>query len=213
MKTSRIPISAIIFDAGDILVHKIPDDQIKIWNEFFASSCNSKIDYQDYFDQLYNEVRTLGSDSKLDNVSFNLSSDPKFKISLIEEYEIKKWWKNPDPLLFDTISKLWQIGYKIGILTDSALPSTTIREILSQISPYVHQIVSSRDVGVMKPHKQMYSKILSILETQPNKALFIAHDPDEINGALESGLFCENYELIGDLNNLLEILQRKYILA
>ena len=64
----------------------------------------------------------------------------------------------------------------------------------------------------MKPHKQMYSEILLTLEIPPNKALFIAHDPDEINGALESGLFCENYELIGDLNKLLELIQRKYIL-
>jgi FMN phosphatase YigB (HAD superfamily) len=213
METSRIPISAIIFDAGDILVHKIPDDQVKVWNEFLTRSYNSKIDRQKYFTQLYEKVRTFGSDSKSEHVSLNLSAGPEFKISLIEEYEIEKWWKNPDPRLFETISKLWQIGYKIGILTDSALSSTTIRKILSKISPYVQQIVSSRDIGVMKPQKRMYSRILSTLETPPNKALFIAHDPDEINGALESGLFCENYELIGDLNKLLEVIQRKYILA
>jgi len=59
----------------------------------------------------------------------------------------------------------------------------------------------------------MYSRILSTLNIQPNKALFIAHDPEEIKGALTSGLLCENFELIDDLNNLLEMIQRKYILA
>ncbi len=213
MESSRIPISAIIFDAGDVLVHKIPDDQVKVWNEFLTRFNNSRIDPQEYFVQLYEKVRTLGTDFDSKHVSSNLSAETAVKTSLIEEYEILKWWKNPDPLLVRTISKLWQIGYKIGILTDSALSSTTIREVLFQISPYVHQIVSSRDVGVMKPQKQMYSKILLTLETPPNKALFIAHDPDEIEGALESGLFCENFKLIGDLNKLLEVIQRKYILV
>ncbi|UCG02503.1 MAG: HAD family hydrolase [Candidatus Heimdallarchaeota archaeon] len=212
METSRIPISAIIFDAGDVLVHKIPNDQVKVWNEFLVHFNNSKIDPQICFAELYEKVRTLGSDFKFKHVSLNLIG-PEIEISLIEEYEIQKWWQNPDPHLVKMVSKLEIIGYKIGILTDSALPSTKIRKVLFQISPFINQIVSSRDIGVMKPEKEMYSKILSDLEIPPNKALFIAHDPDEISGALESGLFCENFELIGDLNKLLEVIQRKYILA
>ncbi len=213
METSRTPISAIIFDAGDILVHKIPDDQVKARNEFLTHFRSSKIDGQKIFIKVYEKVRKMGFDFKFKHVSLNSFSEPEFKISLIEEYEIEKWWENPDPCIFETISKLWQVRYKIGILTDSALSSRTIREVLSQLSPYVHKIVSSRDVGVMKPHKQMYSRILSTLNIQPNKALFIVHDPEEIKGALTSGLLCENFELIGDLNKLLEKIQGKYVLA
>ncbi len=58
----------------------------------------------------------------------------------------------------------------------------------------------------------MYSAMLSNLDILPNRALFIAHDPVEINGALDIGLYCENFEQIGSLNNLLEKIQRKYIL-
>ncbi|MFW9904645.1 MAG: HAD family hydrolase [Candidatus Thorarchaeota archaeon] len=212
MEISRIPISAIIFDAGDVLVHKIPNHQVQAWKEYLSLLNNSTIDKEDFFNRMYERVRTLGSYSKPQEISL-FSVKPKIKISLLEEFEIQKWWKNPDPRLNETISKLWRIGYQIGILTDSALSSMRIREVLSQISPYIHQIVSSRDVGVMKPHKQMYSTILSNLEITPDRALFIAHDPVEINGALETGLFCENYELIGDLNNLLDIIRRKYIKA
>ncbi|MFX1282676.1 MAG: HAD family hydrolase [Promethearchaeota archaeon] len=212
METSRTTISAIIFDAGDILVHQIPDDKVKAWNKFLTHYHNSKMDNKEYFTQLYEKVRTLGIDSNFEIVSPYLSTEPRFKISLIEEYEIEKWWKNPDPWLFETISKFWKIGYKIGILTDSALSSRTIREVLSQLSPYVHKIVSSRDVGVMKPDKQMYSTILSELKTPPNKSLFIAHDPDEIKGALNSGLLCINFEYIGNLKKLFEFIKRKYVL-
>lgn len=209
METSRIPISAIIFDAGDILVHKIPDEKTTVWKEFLTQFTSEK-DCKESLGQLYEQVRVLGPNSNSEYVSLN---SLEIKLSLIEEYEIEKWWKNPDPQMGEIISRLWQIGFKIGILTDSALSSTKIREVLSQISPYVHQIVSSRDIGLMKPHKQTYEMILSVLDTPSRKALFIAHDPEEINGALEVGLFCEDFELIRDLNGLLELIQRKYILA
>jgi FMN phosphatase YigB (HAD superfamily) len=212
MEISRIPISAIIFDAGDILVHKIPNHQTSAWKDFLSIFDNSTVNQENYFNQIYEKVRTLGSYSKSKEISL-YSDKIKIKISLVEEFEIQKWWKNQDPRLIETISKLWRIGYKIGILTDSALSSTKIREVLYQISPYIHHIVSSRDVGVMKPHKQMYSTILSNLDIPPNRALFIAHDPAEINGALKSGLLCENYELIGDLDKLLEVIQKKYRLV
>jgi len=210
METLRIPISAIIFDTGDILVHKIPDEKTTVWNEFLTRFTSER-DCKESLDQLYEKVRVLGSNSNSEYVSLN--SNLEIKLSLIEEYEIEKWWKNPDPHMVEIISRLWHIGFKIGILTDSALSSTKIREVLSQISPYVHQIVSSREIGLMKPHKQMYEKILSVLDTQSHKALFIAHDPEEINGALKTGLFCEDFELIGDLNKLLDLIQRKYTLA
>lgn len=215
METSRTPISALIFDAGDIIVHKIPDNQVRAWYEISTHFHNSKLNIQKYFIQLYDRVRTLGSNFKYNHISIDFPEVPVLKISiiLIEEYEIEKWWKHPDPQIFDTISQLWQIGYKIGILTDSALSSETIREVLPRLSPYVHKIVSSRDVGVMKPNKQMYSSMLSRLKISAHKAVFIAHDPAEIKGALESGLMCENFEYIGNLRKLVEVIQRKYVLA
>ncbi|UCE13236.1 MAG: HAD hydrolase-like protein [Candidatus Heimdallarchaeota archaeon] len=210
MDTSRTPISSLIFDAGDILVHKIPDYQLLIWNEISAHFQVLKMDIKERFRQLYDQVRTLGSGFKFDNVSLGILS---LKISLIEEYEIEKWWNNPDPLVYEIIPQFFQIGYKIGVLTDSALSSKRIREVLPRLSPYVDKIVSSRDIGVMKPDKQMYFTILEQLGTIPEKALFIAHDPDEIKGALSSKLLCEDFESIGDLGKLVEIIQRKYVLA
>lgn len=210
METSRTPISALIFDAGDILVHKIPDNQVEAWSEILTYFQDSKIDINEHFSQLYDLVRTLGSGFKFDNVSLGILS---LKISLIEEYEIEKWWKNPDPQIFEIIPQFCQIGYKIGVLTDSALSEKRIRGILSQLSPYVNKIVSSRDIGVMKPNKRMYHAILEKLRIIPEKALFIAHDPDEIKGALASGLVCENFKLIGDLGKLVKLIRRKYVLA
>lgn len=214
MQNRKTPISALIFDAGDILVHKLPDDKLKVWEEIINHFQISNLDPKANFTQLYDKVRTLGPESNSRTDFVNLPEIPSFHIpiQLIEEYEIEKWWANPDPHLYNTIFQLWKIGYKIGILTDSALYSDTIRKILSHVSPYVHEIVSSRDNGAMKPNPQMYLTILSHLNATPEKSLFIAHDPDEIKGALSIGLHCENFETIGNLDKLVERIKRNYFL-
>ena len=71
MENSRTPISALIFDAGDILVHKIPDSRVKAWNEISNHFINSKMEIQKYFTPLYEQVRTLGSDFKFDHISID----------------------------------------------------------------------------------------------------------------------------------------------
>ncbi len=212
MHIRKTPISALIFDAGDVLVHKLPDDNLKVWKEILTHFQASNLDPQEHFTQLYNKVRTLGSDSNSERDFVNLPDIPSLNIPihLIEEYEIERWWENPDPQLFNTIFQLWRIGYKIGILTDSVLHSGTIRKLLFPVSPYVHEIVSSRDNGAMKPESQMYLTILSQLNATPEKAVFIAHDPDEIKGALSIGLLCEDFETIRNLSELVERIKRKY---
>ncbi len=212
MHNRKKPISALIFDAGDVLVHKLPDDKLKVWKEILTHFQISNLDPQEYFTQLYNKVRICGSDSNSETDFINLPDIPSLNIPihLIEEYEIEKWWENPDPQLFNTIFQLWKIGYKIGILTDSALHSETIRKLLFSVSPYVHEIVSSRDNGAMKPNPQMYLTILSQLNATPENAVFIAHDPDEIKGALSIGLSCENFETVENLSELVERIKTKY---
>lgn len=210
MEISKTQISALIFDAGDVLVHKIPDNQIKAWNDISFLFQNSKIEKQKLFTLGYDQIRSIGSDYKFDYIKIDSFL---IKLALFEEYETKKWWINPDPKAFESISQLRQIGFKIGILTDSVLPSNTIRKVIGPLSTLVNEIVSSRDVGVMKPDQQMYYTILSQLKMQPDKAVFIAHDPDEIKGALKLGLNCEDFEAIGNLRKLVERIKRKYVLA
>jgi len=96
METSRIPISAIIFDAGDILVHKIPDEKTTVWNEFLTRFTSER-DCKESFGQLYEKVRVLGSNSEY----VSLNSTLEIKLSLIEEYEIEKWWKNRENNKFE----------------------------------------------------------------------------------------------------------------
>ncbi len=120
---------------------------------------------------------------------------------------------NPAEDLEDTINHLRMFGYRIGILTDSALQSPAIREILSSISYRIHTIVSSRDVGKMKPNSLMYDTILRKMNIPANKALFVGHDSEELIGAKEAGMYHENFENYGSLTRLLQVIQTKYVFS
>ncbi|MFX0052451.1 MAG: HAD family hydrolase [Candidatus Hodarchaeota archaeon] len=214
MPLAKIAISALIFDAGDVLVHPIPDEDVEVMRTFYSRYYRyNKSELRFYFTQLYEKIRTLNPDSKINFEEVKLNNQPQLKlpISLFCEYEVEKFWKNPDPLLKETLIYLRKQGYRIAILTDSALLSDKIRNILNHVSPYIHSIVSSRDVGAMKPDQRMYSAVLKQLNISAEKGLFIGHDIEEIQGALEVGLFCENYEVIGSLKRLIDVIYQKYV--
>ncbi|MFX0184377.1 MAG: HAD family hydrolase [Candidatus Hodarchaeota archaeon] len=216
MSRVKKAISAIIFDAGDVLVHQTPDEDVNVTKTIHSKlSGNNKVSLSEYFTQIYDKTRILGSGSKIEFVKIELPDQTNLTlpIQLICQYEIMKWWQNPDPQLEETLIDLWKQGFRLAILTDSVLPSATIRDILNQVSPYIHTIVSSRDVGAMKPDHRMYSAVLDQLNISAKKGLFIAHDVEEIQGALEVGLFCENYEEIKSLQNLIEVIRQKYVFS
>jgi FMN phosphatase YigB (HAD superfamily) len=206
-------ISAIIFDAGDVIVHKIDDEKVEVWGKICSLIEKNNVGREDFFYQIYDEVRCLGSNSAHSEISFKLPDKTRLKIpvELINQYEIIKWWQNPDSLLEVSFGDLKRSGYRIAILTDSALPSEVIRDQLSFVSSYIDTIVSSRDVGAMKPDKRMYVTVLSKLKISPEKSLFIGHDKEELDGALSIGMYCENFDKIRSLDRLTKIIRENYI--
>jgi HAD superfamily hydrolase (TIGR01549 family) len=215
----KIPISALIFDAGDVLVNKIADTEVKAWYKI-QNLLKSKEKRNEFrFTQIYEKIRSLGS---IDEANFiSIISGETFRrprlntidIKVYEEYEIEKWWRNPDPTLLMTLKQLKEIGYKIGILTDSALTSEHIGKVLDAFSNYIDAIVSSRDIGMMKPSRRMYISVLSQLNVNPEKALFIAHDWEELEGAEKLGILVENFEEIKNLNSLVKKIKQKYVFS
>jgi FMN phosphatase YigB (HAD superfamily) len=89
---------------------------------------------------------------------------------------------------------------------------------------YLDARVASGDVGYLKPHPAVYQRILELLETTPERAVFVGDRPsNDIAGANEVGLISvlmdpphldrqlEGVEpdyTIGCLNELLPILER-----
>ena len=209
----------LIFDAGDVLVHKIVDNQVKAWYKIQNLLKNNDNKNDDLFTQIYEKIRSIGRIEEVNFISivtgetFQKYRHNTIDIRLYEEYEIEKWWRNPDSALLKTLKQLKEIGYRIGILTDSALTSEHIGEVLDDYSYYIDIIVSSRDVGGMKPNPRMYLSILSLLNTAPEKALFIAHDREELEGAEKLGILVENFEEIKNLSVLVKKIKQKYVFS
>lgn len=217
MISIKKPISALIFDAGDVLVHKKPDERLKSKQKVQKYLSRFELENEYIFSELYERIRILGELNKSNflflpsNEKLNKSNKKKIDIRLFEEYEIEKWWNNPDSSLLVSFQRLSNIGYKIGVLTDSVLPSNKIMDVLEDFSVFISSIVSSRDLGVMKPHPKMYNAILSDLNISAENALFVAHDLEELKGAQKLQINTINFEEIGDLNLLVKQIEEEFL--
>ncbi len=86
---------------------------------------------------------------------------------------------------------LQQQGYKIGLITNSMQPMW-MRDVELEvygIIGYLDARITSGDTGYMKPHPAIYQRILHLLETEAEQAVFVGDRPsNDIAGANEAGL-------------------------
>jgi putative hydrolase of the HAD superfamily len=73
-------------------------------------------------------------------------------------------------------------------------------------------LVSSKEIGVCKPHPKIYEAALKQLGVHPSQAVFVGHKASELNGAKAVGMqtIAFNYDksvkadfLIGNFSDLL----------
>lgn len=78
--------------------------------------------------------------------------------------------------------------YKIGLLSNS--PSAFLRGLLAEhdLEKYFDIIVISSEVGLIKPHPEMFQYILGIMEVQPDEAIFIDDNQSYVDGARAVGI-------------------------
>ncbi len=208
MDVDRIPLQAIIFDAGDIFLrpnHEKGNAAKERLFSFLKSHQILESAFDDNLQVIWKKLVRLGlTPQKI------ITHDKGFEIpiSLIEDIEIAQWWKNLDLHSKDLFNCLSQEGYKLGILTDSILLPSKIREVLEGFAHYVKAIVSSREVGATKPDPLTYQTIMTKLDIkEPTRCLFIGHDPEELEGAEKFGFFIVN--LLDHNDSLLQL--KKFI--
>lgn len=82
--------------------------------------------------------------------------------------------------------------YQIAIVSDTETsPESSVWLALGNlgVNSYISAIVTSTDLGVTKPHPQMFLTALRRLGAQPNEAIMIGNDPDrDICGAHALGI-------------------------
>jgi HAD superfamily hydrolase (TIGR01509 family) len=108
----------------------------------------------------------------------------------------------------ETLQKIHEAGVPFIILTDATKKGSELKPFLAKlgIEEYVTEMVSSKDVGVIKPDERFFATILEKYGLKKEEVVFIAHDDDELRGACNLGIpvIAFNYESTQDLSYIPE---------
>jgi putative hydrolase of the HAD superfamily len=106
----------------------------------------------------------------------------------------KKRAAGVEHVLFDgvaeTLAKLKARGVKLAVLSDSESSETHVRSRLAKlgIEQYFDAVVTSIDLGHVKPEPEAFAAALDRLNASAAETLFVGHDTDELDGAAQCGL-------------------------
>ncbi len=90
----------------------------------------------------------------------------------------------------ETLAALKAAGFLLGVITDTAAPLHAKLEWFERggFGGCWDSVVSSRMVGVRKPHPAIYQSALEQLGIQAGEALFVGHKGVELDGARSAGM-------------------------
>ncbi|MEN6457566.1 MAG: HAD family hydrolase [Thermoguttaceae bacterium] len=97
-------------------------------------------------------------------------------------------------VLFDgvaeTLRQLKERGVKLAVLSDSESHEPVVRRRLADlgIERHLDAVVTSVDIGCVKPQPEAFAAALGQLETSASETIFVGHDVDELDGAMRCGL-------------------------
>lgn len=89
-----------------------------------------------------------------------------------------------------TLQQLQQRKIPVYILTDCVEPATWMKALFEQVglAHYIDGVISSKDVGQMKPSPQAFQYVLDAYHLDKKNVLFGGHAYDEVKGAHDFGL-------------------------
>lgn len=193
-------VKAIFFDAGDVLYHRpnkeenlkkflgkveinpepdIETERIRLKNLAFSGQMGRHVYYE-------NVLRLYGiSDPSLIAEGVEAMSEDDNTVEII----------NGVP---ETIRKLKEKGFVLGIITDTALPIYKKLNWFDQngFGGLWDVFISSKEMGVRKPEHDMYEKAIRQVGVCPSETIFVGHKISELEGAHSVGMktVAFNYE-------------------
>jgi len=199
-------VSAVIFDAGDILydaakwrrwmTEELNRMGIAIsfrelvceWERELVPVYKGRADYLDAFDSLLEKLIEDTSD-RTDFRARSLEAKDRL------EGEERRAFEGVRAMLLALRSS----GLKLGVLSDTESTVDRVRASLEQLglAGLFDSIVTSRDIGRVKPEPEAYRAALEDLGATASESLFVAHDQDELDGARDFGMATVAVETTG----------------
>ena len=90
----------------------------------------------------------------------------------------------------ETLAQLKSDGVRLAVLSDTESSEAVVRRRLAQlgIEQCFEAVVTSVDIGHVKPQPEAFAAVLDRLHATPAESMFVGHDADELEGAKRSGL-------------------------
>jgi epoxide hydrolase-like predicted phosphatase len=124
------------------------------------------------------------------------------------------WYKafssayTPRPEMFDTVARLKSSGYRIGLLSNTEMPSLTFFE-QSLYDNFDFSIFSCVE-RIAKPDREIYELAAARAKTHPANCLFIDDRKENTDAAQEVGMKTILFESINNLKKEFDILGIKF---
>jgi len=188
-------IKLVIFDAGDILYNTVKAEIIrKVVREFLAKYGVKNFEESERVWLKYGKLARIGKMS-WEKVHEKWLEDLGLSKELEGEWrEIwrKTWTKyvKKFPYVNETL-KILKKSYKLAILSNNIANKEELiekLEILKIDHKLFDEIFTSHDIGYVKPQGEAYVTVLKYFNVNPEEAVFVGHDKDEIEGAKKVGL-------------------------
>jgi HAD superfamily hydrolase (TIGR01509 family) len=186
------PIRAILFDAGDILYYRPHRYQ-----EFAGFLAGLGID----FGQINREqARVFEQQAYRGQISRDQYREELLRIcgvtqpSQVEEGKRILESDDNNVVFFDgvpeTLHRLKEKGYLLGIITDTASPIHVKLSWFERggFGNVWDSIISSKEIGVRKPDPKIYHAALAQLGIPASQAVFVGHKACELDGARAVGM-------------------------
>ncbi len=198
--TNHHKIKAILFDASDLLYFRPNKGK---WLKIYLNSLG--LDPKNISLAQKQELETQAFKKEIDTEEYYAELLKLYGMQGDEQVEAGKKVlekESEDIEIFDgvkdTLICLKDRGFLLGIVTDTVLPTYKKLNWFEQAG-FGHvwdAVVSSRDIGIRKPNPGIYQAALCQLGVTPDEAIFVGHNPSEIQGATNVGLttIAFNYE-------------------
>ncbi len=189
---NRSSVKAIFFDAGDILYFR-PNKEENLKKFLGKVEINPHSDIESERMQLKNLAFSgqMGRHEYYEEVLRLYGiTDPSL---IAEGVEAMSEDDNTVEIINgvpETIKKLKEMGFILGIITDTALPIYKKLNWFDQsgFGGLWDVFISSKEMGLRKPEPEMYEKAIRQVGVCPSETIFVGHKISEIEGAHSVGM-------------------------
>jgi HAD superfamily hydrolase (TIGR01549 family) len=198
----RVQSKAVTFDLwftliwlDEGLLRKYIDGRYSIIRKYLRMGGVGERDIREAFEKIYPYRMVWRPEkllSELIKVSRATLREEDFK-SFLEEYlsfhDSMEPYLNPEAP--ETLSYLKKGGYRVGIISNTSFPETSVWRMLSRLglSSYIDVITCSCDVEVMKPNPEIFRITLHRLRVNVDEAAHVGDNyDDDVVGARSVGI-------------------------